>query len=236
MYASISYFPLLQLRYDLVVASHTTYPSFTLLPNELILMIAKFLDVNDLNSLARTTPTMYQLLRYPLYRLAVTCKRRKTTSYFLDAVDTGVLSAVEFFIDAGVTVDEKDSLHWTALHRAAQIGNETIAQLLIDKGADVLASDICGRTPLHIALRREGIAIVRCMLNAGSDVRAIDKWGTTPLHFAAASATAEPVRTLLDAGADYSVTDIYGQTPLDMARANDNWAAALHLLDMGVDK
>ena len=66
--------PALRTRYDasVVVSSCTTCPTITHLPKGVLCFIGTFLDVQDINSLAQTTATIYQLLNYPLYHPALT--------------------------------------------------------------------------------------------------------------------------------------------------------------------
>jgi len=53
---------------------------------------------------------------------------------------------------AGTDVNAKYDDGWTALHRAARVGHNEIAELLIAKGADVNAKMDNGDTPLDQAI------------------------------------------------------------------------------------
>ena len=183
-----------------------------------MLIIAAFLDVKDFSSLAQTTAMIYQLLKQPLYRLALSSNYQSSTTYFFAAVKSGHVSAVQLFIDAGASVNVKDRMGWTPLHRCSINGNEPMTRLLIDNGADVSAIGCFGATPLHKALHSKQDSIARCLLRAGADIWATDVWGRTPLHEAAANGNSDVVQLLLEAGADYAAKDYGGRTPCDVAR------------------
>jgi ankyrin repeat protein len=50
---------------------------------------------------------------------------------------------------SGLTAAEKDG--WTALHVAAQNGNESVVKLLVERGADVKGISKDGWTAIHMA-------------------------------------------------------------------------------------
>jgi hypothetical protein len=54
--------------------------------------------------------------------------------------------------EADVAAEDSDG--WTALHKAAGNGHETVVQLLLEEGADVAAKDQIGRRALHRAAVR----------------------------------------------------------------------------------
>lgn len=65
-------------------------------------------------------------------------------------------AVAQLLLDDPATVDARDDLQWTPLHRVAAQGDATqtahraIGQLLLDAGADVNARDMAGQTPLHL--------------------------------------------------------------------------------------
>ena len=63
------------------------------------------------------------------------------------------------------------------MHRAAIIGNLTIAQLLLKEGADIGIRDTEGRTPLSHAAKNGHEAIVKLLLDTGKvDANLKDKY------------------------------------------------------------
>jgi uncharacterized protein len=61
------------------------------------------------------------------------------------------LEAARMLVDLGADVNARDSYNWTALHGAAYIGADAIAQFLVDKGAKLNIKDRFGQTPYSIA-------------------------------------------------------------------------------------
>jgi len=111
----------------------------------------------------------------------------------------------------------------TALHWAAAMGHEDVAQLLLDKGADVNAgAGSCG-TPLHWAACNGHVGVIRLLLANGASVNAEGGFLLgTPLHWTTVRGREQAARVLLAAGADVNAQDTFRDsgTPL-------HWAAAL---------
>jgi ankyrin repeat protein len=61
---------------------------------------------------------------------------------------------------------------YTALHRAAEQGQEDVVAYLIKKGADVNATGPLDWTPLHVAAQKGDLAIVKRLVKAGAKVGA----------------------------------------------------------------
>ena len=126
----------------------------------------------------------------------------------------------------------------TALHWAAERGDEGLCEVLLYAGARVDAGTRIGHyTPLHLAARAASEAVVALLLDAGSDVDArTTNSGVAPLHLAAAAGDPGVLRALLDGGADVNgVEGAWGQTPLIFAAANNRVAAIGVLLEAGAD-
>lgn len=83
-------------------------------------------------------------------------------------------------VEAGVSVNVKDSEGRTPLHWAVDRGHSKVVEMLVSKDADVNAKDDEGQTPLHYAVvcDREGIAEFLVKQNASTDVK--DNDGNTP--------------------------------------------------------
>jgi hypothetical protein len=139
----------------------------------------------------------------------------------------------QFFLDAGLSVNDRDSAGNTPLHAAAKVklrGNvdPPMIEFLISNGADVTAVNQRGATPLHIMLLghldRDKF---RLLVENGADVNASDKNGLTPLHYAVIyraddRISLESVTALLDLGANPDIIDNEGNTPLQAAIERDS--------------
>ena len=74
--------------------------------------------------------------------------------------NSGTYKAIQKAIGKGAVldeahVDEADALGRTALHFAAQNGNEYVCRLLLRSGADINVTDNSGRTPVQYAVNQE---------------------------------------------------------------------------------
>ena len=69
-------------------------------------------------------------------------------------------------LDQGADVDARGPFGETALHWAAMLGRETMAELLLEKGANPSTVDYSGRTPMEFArsCRKHRVGVV------------LDKW------------------------------------------------------------
>lgn len=98
------------------------------------------------------------------------------------------LQLIESLIDAGASIEARDSEGQTPLHTAVEASRSaTVVEALLDSGANINATDDAGRTPLHIAVdmplsRIEGV--VELLLDRGADVDAVDGEGQTPCQLA----------------------------------------------------
>lgn len=67
------------------------------------------------------------------------------------ACSAGHTEIVEFLLQLGVPVNDKDDAGWSPLHIAASAGRDEIVKALLVKGAHVNAVNQNGCTPLHYA-------------------------------------------------------------------------------------
>ncbi len=154
-----------------------------------------------------------------------------------DAARRGDAAAVRSLLQQGGDVNGAEGDGMTALHWAADRGDQDLAALLLRSGADPGAVTRIGRhTPLHVAATRGHSAVVRLLVEARADVGAKTTTGAVPLHFAAASGSRETVALLLDHRADADVREPqWGQTPLMFAAAAGRTAVVEELLARGAD-
>ncbi|GAB2265049.1 hypothetical protein Dimus_000116 [Dionaea muscipula] len=83
-------------------------------------------------------------------------------------------------IDAGVSVNAKDSEGRTPLHWAVDRGNLNVVELLISKNADVNMKDSEGQTPLHYATVCDRENIAEFLVKHKADATMKDNDGCSP--------------------------------------------------------
>lgn len=157
----------------------------------------------------------------------------------IEAAREGDAGAVASLIARGADVNAAEGDGMTALHWAAERGEDAVVDMLVSAGAAVDAvTRIGGYTPLHMASRRGHAAVVGSLLAAGSDASATTTdSGVTALHLAAAAVDGgASVRLLLEHGSDPNAREAWaGQTPLMFAAAANRADAVRALLDAGAD-
>jgi uncharacterized protein len=99
----------------------------------------------------------------------------------------------------------------TALHYAAQLGNQQMVNALLYYKAAVDPRDQFGNTPLHWAAQRGNTAVIKMLIDAQAAIDPQNKQGVTPLMMAAKAGNAPAVRLLLKDGADPHHTDFTGR-------------------------
>ncbi|XP_077597057.1 receptor-interacting serine/threonine-protein kinase 4 isoform X2 [Stigmatopora nigra] len=133
-------------------------------------------------------------------------------------------------------VDAKDEDQYTALHWAAQNGDEAVARLLLDRGAAIDETDGQGRTPAHVACQHGQENVVRVLLSRGADVRVKGKDDWTALHFAAWQGHLGIVKLLVkQAGADVNGQTADGRAPLHLAAQRGHYRVARILIELKAD-
>lgn len=145
------------------------------------------------------------------------------------------MDSIQEVIDQG-TINSKDHMGSTFLHRAAREGHVEIVEKLLESGASVCLEDLYGHLPLHVASMSGHPKIVQLLLNQDCD--ALDKMSSTklsPLHCAAKEGKLEVVKLLLERGASLNVQNSYGHTPLMLAVSEDYIDVVRLLVDAGAD-
>lgn len=134
------------------------------------------------------------------------------------------------------SVNAKDEDQYTALHWAAQNGDEAITRVLLDRGAAINEMDGQGRTPAHVACQHGQENVIRVLLSRGADVRVKGKDHWTALHFAAWQGHLGIVKLLVkQAGADVDGQTADGRTPLHLASQRGQYRVARILIELGAD-
>lgn len=135
----------------------------------------------------------------------------------------------------GLVINKKDSDGMTALHRAAQVGNEALVRLLLSNGADTKAKVGIGRTVLHLAEEGRNEAVIQLLLEKGWNPKVKDRRGRTVLHDAARTGHRTVVQLLLEKGADLEAKDNEGRTALHFAAGWGHDTVVQLLVEKGAD-
>ncbi|XP_030217893.1 receptor-interacting serine/threonine-protein kinase 4 isoform X2 [Gadus morhua] len=133
-------------------------------------------------------------------------------------------------------VNAKDEDQHTALHCAAQNGDEAVARLLLERGAALNETDGQGRTPTYVACQHGQENVVRVLLSRGADVHVRGREHWTALHLAAWQGHLGISKLLVkQAGADVDGQTADGRTPLHLASQRGQYRVARILIELGAD-
>jgi len=137
----------------------------------------------------------------------------------------------------GIDVNATDENGLTALHHAAENGDQKLVQVLVGR-ADVNATNPNGITPLHRALWKGRADNAFTLLVTGAKANAVETDGTSSFHYAAChndSEMTELVPLLLAGGADVHQKDAEGKTALHYASSYGSIAFLQLLLTAGAN-
>ena len=88
-------------------------------------------------------------------------------------------------LPSSTDVDSEDDAGCTALHYAAEAGNDRAVGVLLARGASANAADEHGSTPLAQAVLHRHVGAAEQLLAAAADPLAEDGYGRAPLGYAA---------------------------------------------------
>ncbi len=132
---------------------------------------------------------------------------------------------VEFLIEVGANINERDERGTTPLMLAARIGGSETIKFLLEKGANLNVKDNFGENCLWVALNAGRIDTFTTLVNANADVELRNRDGHTLLASAIDRMHPELVECLLDAGANADAKSSYDgieMTPLERAQHHLN--------------
>jgi ankyrin repeat protein len=204
-------------------------------------MFADCLDLDDINTLVRTTRALNRLLTLYMYRLAKDLRSRNSNRwpYFLRAVDAGNLTAVRHFIEVGTSVNMSfpaDEFDTTALHRCVRKGYVGMARLLIQHGVDTSPGNYFAHTPLYEAIGKKSEETwAKLLVDAGADIFAFTKNGDTILTKATRIGKPSTVQLLLERGAIPAIWNDRGDTMLHCPRVGGSAATVGLFLEAGLN-
>ncbi|KAI9778532.1 MAG: hypothetical protein M1839_008063 [Geoglossum umbratile] len=123
----------------------------------------------------------------------------------------------------------------TALHCAAEQGQEAVVRLFLEKRAKVNCETVIGQTPLLLAAKSGRVEVVRLLLVKRAHANQRDADGRTPLSWVAENGHVKVVQLLVDKGAELEARDNYGRTPLRRATMNRQIEVVQLLLSKGAE-
>ena len=118
---------------------------------------------------------------------------------YFKAVQSGTLSSVSAFLEAGMAVDVTDATGGTALMLAAESGQGYIVEELLSHKAQPNQARTSGDTPLILAARNGNAQALLALLKAGADPSAANQEGLSALAEAAMAGHASAVKILAPA-------------------------------------
>nr|XP_019943566.1 PREDICTED: ankyrin repeat and protein kinase domain-containing protein 1 [Paralichthys olivaceus] len=150
----------------------------------------------------------------------VNCTTARGYTPLIIAVLYRLHDIISLLLDHGASATEGDEDQWTALHFAAQNGDDRAVRLLLDKGAVADAREKTGWMPLHLACQNGHEAVARLLVSRMSE-KAVGQQeearGRTGLHMASAYGHLNIAKLLLSQGADPNVTDATDCTALHLS-------------------
>lgn len=165
---------------------------------------------------------------------------------FLKAVELGDRLTAETLLVEGMEVNTKSSEGKTALHIAAQFGNEELASVLLSYGADVNVKSTPrgkvkerkfygGRTPLHWAAAEGYGNIIQILLDHGANISEISTRSRRPLQEAVMQGHTWCAKLLIEHGAPVNSQDDKGWAALHEAASYGRYNIAKMLIDQKAD-
>ena len=150
------------------------------------------------------------------------------------------IHAINLFIDAGASVNQKSDSGDTPLHlEIMKEGRASVVSAFIKAGANLNILDSKGKTVLHHAARRGHKPILSLLLKAGADPNLQDAAGHTSLH-AVLDAPHEVdkaalIQELVKEGANPNIANLKSISPLHLAAKRGALSAVVALIDAGAN-
>ncbi len=179
--------------------------------------LVNFFDEIDFHSFVEMKTE--RVLSPPEIRKVIKVTREKRPPLH-DAAARASLSLIRSLLSQGVSLDDEDSLGFTALHHSALSGQRRAVAILLSHGAEIDATTNNGETPLHLASSIGAVDIVELLLRRGADIGSVDRYGDTALCKSAKSGHLPVIKLLLARGANKRLLNKKGKTPGLLAKEN----------------
>lgn len=127
------------------------------------------------------------------------------TTVLMKAAAAGKAQSVQMLIDAGASVDAKDTQDNTALHLAATKLNSDLLAALVAGGAKLDAKNLKGETALQIAANALNLPATKLLIEAGAEKNVLNANGENILVPFLVSGNEKAVLELVSMGVDFSV-------------------------------
>lgn len=166
------------------------------LPNELLLVISRDLESDDLNSFLQTNHRLASLLTPLLHKIAI--EERELPW----AVRCGYAPLAKLLLENGK--DAECYLIGSPVHWAAFYGHRAVIEQLLDldMGFDISQKDQSGESALFWAVRSGREETVSFLLERGADINEKGRLGSSLLQVATNNGREELARLLVARGAD----------------------------------
>lgn len=166
----------------------------------------------------------------------ITFKDSDGFSFLHIAASSKYPQTVQFFIDKGLNIEEKTSLHkGTPLMIAAESSsNVEVLKVLVEAGADINTKADDGKTLIIVAGgHNPNPQVTEYLLSLGCDFEERDSQGFTALLYGALwQSNPEVLDLLVQAGADCYAKTNEGKTMLHLAAANTNSCIVDYVLNV----
>jgi ankyrin repeat protein len=139
-------------------------------------------------------------------------------------------------LQAGASVDIRDTLNSTPLFHAAYNNAVITVKLLLNASPCVNCSNKTGWTPIHIAATEGNIQILELLIDHLKDAKKVintaEEEGWTPLLIAAQNGFLDVIKLLITNGADVKATTNNGNDALSIAISNNQMHVAGYLHEL----
>ncbi len=178
---------------------------------------------------SRTSKAFFHLVKN---EADITQKTKINSNLLIEAAKNQHLDIVEFLLDKGVPVNEKNELNETAIQFvvADLLRNVNLLHNFIEKGADVNSQTENGKTLLYYAVEKGKLEVISYLLDKGADINLLDKNGQRPKF-----SSATVVKFIIEKGADINAKDNRSDTYLCDALKQNDLELALFLINKGID-